>query len=44
MLSNNYHVDIAAKAILPWMEEWVNKGRNLYNPQFVTDYVTALEK
>lgn len=43
-LYNNYHIDKAAKVILPWMEEWINKGRNLYEPQFVSDYVLSLKK
>lgn len=41
---NNYHIDKAAKTILPWMEEWVNEGRTLYDPRFVSDYVSSLEK
>lgn len=41
---NNYHIDKAAKTILPWMEEWVNQGRTLKDSQFVSNYVSSLEK
>lgn len=41
---NNYHIDKAAKSILPWIEEWVSEARTLYDSEFVTKYVSSLEK
>ncbi len=40
---NNYHIDKAAKTIMPWLEDWLKEGKTLYEPTFVEKYVTSLE-
>ena len=40
----NFHIDKAAKAILPFMEDWLKEGRTLYDSQFVEKYISILEK
>ena len=40
----NFHIDKAAKAILPFMEDWLKEGRTLYDSQFVEKYIAILEK
>lgn len=40
---NNYHIDKAAKTIMPWLEEWLKDGKTLYDPAFVEKYVSSLE-
>ncbi|MFN7825012.1 MAG: hypothetical protein ACK5P6_06600 [Pseudobdellovibrionaceae bacterium] len=41
---NNYHIDKASKAILPWMEEWLKENKTLYDSQFVEKYISTLEQ
>lgn len=41
---NNHYIDTAAKSILPWMEEWIEQGKTLYDPKFITKYMEILEK
>lgn len=40
---NNYFIDKAAKAILPWLEDWIKDGKTLYDPSFVEKYNLSLE-
>jgi hypothetical protein len=39
---NDASIDKAAKAILPWMEEWLAEDRSLYHPEFVEKYMSSL--
>lgn len=41
---NSYSIDKAAKATLPWIEQWLTENRTLYDTQFVDKYMTALEQ
>jgi hypothetical protein len=41
---NNANVDRAAKAALPWLDEWLKKGRTIHDAEFVSQYVSVLEK
>ena len=39
---NNFFIDKAAKTILPWLEEWLNEEKTLYDPKFVDTYFSSL--
>lgn len=41
---NNAGIDRAAKAALPWLDEWLEKGRMIHDPEFVSQYISILEK
>jgi hypothetical protein len=41
---NNPAIDRAAKAALPWLDEWLKKGRAIHDPEFVNQYISVLEK
>jgi hypothetical protein len=37
-------IDRAAKAALPWLDEWLKNGRTIYYPEFVSQYISVLER
>jgi len=39
----NGAVDRAAKALLPWLDEWLAKGRTIHDPEFAGRYLSVLE-
>ncbi len=41
---DNYYIDKAAKATLPWLEKWLSDSKSLYDPQFVEKYISELEQ
>jgi hypothetical protein len=41
---NNEAIDRAAKTALPWLDEWLKKGRTIHDAEFVDQYVSVLEK
>lgn len=41
---NNYHIDKASKAILTLTEDWLQKNRTLYDPEFIEQYISTLIK
>lgn len=41
---NNAGVDRAAKAVLPWLDEWLQNGKNINEAEFVNQYISVLEK
>lgn len=40
---NDFFVDRAAKTVLPWLGEWLEAGKSLYDERFVKTYVSSLE-
>jgi hypothetical protein len=40
---NNEAIDRAAKASLPWLDEWLKNKRTINDPQFVREYISVLE-
>lgn len=41
---DNAAVDRAAKALLPWLDQWLKEGRTLHDPEFVPRYIDVLEQ
>lgn len=41
---NNAGVDRAAKAALPWLEDYLKNKRTISDPEFVSQYIAVLEK
>lgn len=41
---NNHYIDAGAKATLPWLENWIESNRTLYDPEFVKTYYKNLDK
>lgn len=40
----DYFTDTAAKALLPWLEEWLKKNKTIYDKNFSKEYYALLEK
>lgn len=41
---NNDAIDRAAKAVLPWLERWLENKRTINDPEFARQYISVLEK
>lgn len=41
---NNYAIDRAAKAVLPWLDDWLKKRKTINDAEFVNQYISVLEK
>ncbi len=41
---NDYYIDRAAKATMPWLEEWLTENKTIFDPQFVEKYVSTLKE
>lgn len=41
---NNDAIDRAAKAVLPWLDDWLKKGKTINDPEFINQYISVLEK
>ena len=41
---DDYHINRAAKAILPFLGRWLDKGKTLYDGNFVANYVKILNQ
>jgi hypothetical protein len=41
---NDIPIDQSAKALQPWLENWLESGKTLYDPQFVGEYISRLEQ
>lgn len=41
---NDEFIDMGAKALLPWLTEWIESSKTLYHPDFVPLYVSQIEK
>lgn len=41
---NNDTVDRAAKAALPWLDQWLEDKKTIHDPAFAAQYISVLEK
>jgi hypothetical protein len=41
---NNEAIDRGAKAVLPWLGDWLKNKKTINDPEFVSRYVSVLEK
>lgn len=41
---NNEVIDRAAKAVLPWLDEWLKNKRTINDAEFVNQYIAILER
>lgn len=41
---NNDAIDRAAKAVLPWLDDWLKSGRTINDKEFAAQYISVLEK
>lgn len=41
---NNDAIDRGAKAVLPWLDGWLKNKKTINDPEFVTQYISVLEK
>lgn len=41
---NNDAIDRAAKAVLPWLDEWLRKEKTINDAEFAGQYISVLEK
>jgi hypothetical protein len=41
---NNDAIDRGAKAVLPWLDNWLKNKKTINDPEFVSRYVSVLEK
>lgn len=40
---SDFHIDKAAKTILPWLDTWLAAGKTIYDPQFAKEYLSRLQ-
>jgi hypothetical protein len=43
-LYNNETIDRSAKAVLPWLDQWLASGRTLYDRSFATEYLARVDR
>ena len=38
------NIDLTAKAIMPWLENWLDEGKTLYDPDFISQFLAITKK